>query len=278
MDGVVGALLGGGVSPDTRAILITGKNPFLGIGRRARHDAGDAAKPKAPVDPDEALLDAPGSGSGPGGEWTRRATAHLEDCSRLHEGTGADRRARDRFARIPEEMENTMHRRYFVKSGAVALVTMGLSPSFLRRTAIGMELPLAQKGKVLICLFQRGAADALNVVVPHGERAYYELRPNIAIPQPLRGAGAAGAIDLDGFFGLHPSLAPLKPLWDNGHARADPCGRESEHHALALRRAGLHGERHARREGDDATAGSTGISRRRGRASSARPRRSARWR
>src|SRR5271167_140917 len=101
-----------------------------------------------------------------------------------------------------------MHRRYFVRSGAVALVTMGLSPSFLRRTAMGMELPLARKGKVLICLFQRGAADALNVVVPHGERAYYQLRPNIAIPQPTRGAtaAAAGAIELDGFFGLHPSL------------------------------------------------------------------------
>jgi uncharacterized protein (DUF1501 family) len=134
-----------------------------------------------------------------------------------------------------------MHRRYFVKSGAVALVTMGLSPSFLRRTAMGMELPLAQKGKVLICLFQRGAADALNVVVPHGERAYYELRPNIAIPQPLRGAGAAGArsvptaqavIDLDGFFGLHPSLAPLKPLWDSGllapiHAVGSPSTTRS---------------------------------------------------
>ncbi len=125
-----------------------------------------------------------------------------------------------------------MHRRYFVKSGAVALVTMGLSPSFLRRTAMGMELPLAQKGKVLICLFQRGAADALNVVVPHGERAYYQLRPNIAIPQPLRGAGSAGAIDLDGFFGLHPSLAPLKPLWDSGmlapiHAVGSPSTTRS---------------------------------------------------
>ncbi len=126
-----------------------------------------------------------------------------------------------------------MHRRYFVKSGAVALVTMGLSPSFLRRTAMGMELPLAQKGKVLICLFQRGAADALNVVVPHGERAYYALRPNIAIPQPLRAAPAAqAAIDLDGFFGLHPALAPLKPLWDSGllapiHAVGSPSTTRS---------------------------------------------------
>jgi uncharacterized protein (DUF1501 family) len=108
-----------------------------------------------------------------------------------------------------------MERRAFVKSGALALITMGLSPSFLRRTAFGMELFNAPKGKVLICLFQRGAADALNIVVPHGERAYYAMRPSIAIPQPSRNA-VGGAIDLDGFFGLHPALAPLKPLYDRG--------------------------------------------------------------
>ena len=106
-----------------------------------------------------------------------------------------------------------MERRAFVKSGALALVTMGLTPTFLRRTAFGMELFNAPKGKVLICLFQRGAADALNIVVPHGERAYYAMRPSIAIPQPSRNA-IGGAIDLDGFFGLHPALAPLKPLYD----------------------------------------------------------------
>lgn len=105
-----------------------------------------------------------------------------------------------------------MERRAFVKSGALALVTMGLSPSFLRRTAFGMELTNVPKGKILICLFQRGAADALNIVVPHGEKAYYAMRPSIAIPQPSR--SAVGAIDLDGFFGLHPALAPLKPLYD----------------------------------------------------------------
>ena len=126
----------------------------------------------------------------------------------------------------------SMQRRYFLKSGAVALVTMGLSPSFLRRTAFGMELPAAQKGKVLICLFQRGAADALNVVVPFGDPSYYALRPNIAIPSPLRGQGTAAALDLDGFFGLHPSLAPLKPLWDKGmlapiHAVGSPSTTRS---------------------------------------------------
>jgi len=123
-----------------------------------------------------------------------------------------------------------MERRAFVKSGAIALVTMGLSPSFLRRTAFGMELTKAPNGKILICLFQRGAADALNIVVPHGERAYYAMRPSIAIPEPSRAAG--GAIDLDGFFGLHPSLAPLKPLYDRGllapvHAVGSPSTTRS---------------------------------------------------
>jgi uncharacterized protein (DUF1501 family) len=124
-----------------------------------------------------------------------------------------------------------MERRVFVKSGALALVTMGLSPSFLRRTAFGMELANVPKGKVLICLFQRGAADALNIVVPHGEKAYYAMRPSIAIPQPSRNA-VGGAIDLDGFFGLHPSLAPLKPLYDRGllapiHAVGSPSTTRS---------------------------------------------------
>src|SRR5919107_5898361 len=104
-----------------------------------------------------------------------------------------------------------MQRRVFVKSGALALVTLGLSPSFLRRSVFAQDLTRARKGKVLVCLFQRGAADALNVVVPFGDKSYYDLRPNIAIGQPGR---PSGAIDLDGFFGLHPSLAPMKPLWD----------------------------------------------------------------
>lgn len=128
-----------------------------------------------------------------------------------------------------------MERRAFVKSGALALVTMGLSPSFLRRTAFGAELIKAPNGKTLICLFQRGAADALNMVVPHGEKAYYSMRPSIAIPRPSglgRAAATGSAIDLDGFYGLHPSLAPLKPLYDRGllapvHAVGSPSATRS---------------------------------------------------
>jgi uncharacterized protein (DUF1501 family) len=128
-----------------------------------------------------------------------------------------------------------MQRRAFVKSGALALVTLGLSPSFLRRTAFGAQLTQAPKGKTLICLFQRGAADALNIVVPHGDKAYYDLRPSIAIPRPAglsRTISRDAAIDLDGFFGLHPSLAPFKPLYDRGllapvHAVGSPSATRS---------------------------------------------------
>jgi uncharacterized protein (DUF1501 family) len=123
-----------------------------------------------------------------------------------------------------------VQRRYFVKSGAIALATMGLSPTFLRKMAFGMPLPGAAKGKILVCLFQRGAADALNVVVPFGDKSYYQLRPAIAIPAPS--SSVRSALDLDGFFGLHPSLAPLKPLWDRGmlapiHAVGSPSSTRS---------------------------------------------------
>ena len=125
-----------------------------------------------------------------------------------------------------------MHRRVFVKSGALSPVTMGLSPSFLRRASFAMSLPRAAKGKVLVCLFQRGAADALNMVVPHGDPHYGRLRPSIAIARPARSAGTSGALDLDGFFGLHPALAPLKPLWDRDllapiHAVGSPSSTRS---------------------------------------------------
>jgi uncharacterized protein (DUF1501 family) len=105
-----------------------------------------------------------------------------------------------------------MQRRVFVKSGAFALVTLGLNPTFLRRTAFATQLRSTARGKVLIVLFQRGAADALNMVVPHGDADYYALRPTIAIARP--GARDGAALELDGFFGLHPALAPLRPLWE----------------------------------------------------------------
>jgi len=68
--------------------------------------------------------------------------------------------------------------------------------------------------KILVAVFQRGAADGLNMVVPFFEKRYYEVRPTIAVPAP--GTRPNAAIDLDGRFGLHPSLQALKPLWDSG--------------------------------------------------------------
>jgi uncharacterized protein (DUF1501 family) len=123
-----------------------------------------------------------------------------------------------------------MQRRVFLKSGAMALVTIGLSPSFLQRAVFATELRRTRRGKILICIFQRGAADALNMVGPHGDADYYSLRPSIAIPRP--DGSDRGAIDLDGFFGLHPALSELKPLWERGllapvHAVGSPSATRS---------------------------------------------------
>src|SRR5580693_1744728 len=102
-------------------------------------------------------------------------------------------------------------RRYFLKSGGVAMVGLASLPSFLQRAVAATTGPNKKK---MVVLFQRGAMDGLNVVVPFGEPNYYHIRPTIAIPQPSRG-GLDAALDLDGFFGLHPSLQPLVPLFQN---------------------------------------------------------------
>jgi uncharacterized protein (DUF1501 family) len=101
-------------------------------------------------------------------------------------------------------------RRLFLRASAVALAGVGMAPAWLVRAA-------AQAGarkKILVAIFQRGAADGLNIVVPFFEKEYYNGRPTIAVPEPGK---PNGAIDLDGRFGLHPSLAPLKSYWDAGH-------------------------------------------------------------
>src|SRR5580765_357883 len=102
-----------------------------------------------------------------------------------------------------------MNRRFFLKSGGVALASIGVSlaaPSFIERTVFAQAQNHITGGrrKTLIAIFQRGAVDGLNMVVPHGEHSYYDLRPSIAIPRPKAG-DAETCIDLDGFFGLPPS-------------------------------------------------------------------------
>jgi uncharacterized protein (DUF1501 family) len=125
-----------------------------------------------------------------------------------------------------------MNRRYFIKSGSITLASFGVlasAPSFLKRV-VAESLEASPRRKTLIAIFQRGAVDGLNVVVPFGEHSYYDLRPNIAIPKP--DGGAEAALNLDGFFGLHPALASFKPLWDSKrlaivHASGSPDNTRS---------------------------------------------------
>ena len=100
-------------------------------------------------------------------------------------------------------------RRVFLRNGGLAVIGTAAIPSFLTRAAYATQ-SLSAQNKRLVVIFQRGAADGLNIVVPHGERAYYAMRPSINIPRNA-------VLDLDGFFGLHPSLSPFQPLWKQRH-------------------------------------------------------------
>jgi uncharacterized protein (DUF1501 family) len=129
-----------------------------------------------------------------------------------------------------------MKRRFFLRSGSIALASIGVSlsaPSFLQRALLAetRERLTGGRCKTLIAIFQRGAVDGLNMIVPYGERSYYDLRPSLAIPKPQAG-NAEAALDLDGFFGLHPAMAPLKPFWDRKqlaivHASGSPDNTRS---------------------------------------------------
>jgi uncharacterized protein (DUF1501 family) len=102
-----------------------------------------------------------------------------------------------------------VNRRIFIKNSGIAMLGLSTLPAFLQRAVAGTAMPNKKK---LVVLFQRGAADGLNIVVPFAEPNYYRIRPSIAIPAPKAG-GDLAAIDLDGFFGVHPSLAPLAKLF-----------------------------------------------------------------
>ena len=129
-----------------------------------------------------------------------------------------------------------MNRRFFIKSGSIALASVGLSlsplsvPGFLQRAVLANGR-IGGKRKTLVAIFQRGAVDGLNMIVPFGESNYYDLRPSIAIAKP-NGTNAETAINLDGFFGLHPSMSSLKSLWDSKrlaivHASGSPDNTRS---------------------------------------------------
>ena len=124
---------------------------------------------------------------------------NIADCS----DWGCDIHGRDAAKR-------GVTRRGFMKGGALALIGTSAIPAFLSRSVLA-EVTTAQANKKrLVVLFQRGAVDGLNVVVPYQEKNYYSMRPSIAIKQNE-------VIDLDGFFGLHPQMAAFKPLYDQGH-------------------------------------------------------------
>ncbi len=131
-------------------------------------------------------------------------------------------------------------RRVFMKNGGLALLSLGFAPAFLART---IEAAGTARRKILITVFQRGAVDGLNMIVPFGERDYYAARPSIAVPKPN---AADGAVDLDGFFGLHPRLGSLKPLWDSKqlaivHASGSPDGTRSHFDAQDYMESGTPG-------------------------------------
>lgn len=145
-----------------------------------------------------------------------------------------------------------MDRRYFLKSGGLTLASFGLmaaAPNFLHQFASAQTAAKGYgKRKTLVTIFQRGAVDGLNMVVPHGESEYYKLRRTIAIPQPGK---TDGAVDLDGFFGLHPSLAPLGPLWKDKklaiiHSAGSPDNTRSHFDAQDYMESGTPGNKSTR--------------------------------
>src|SRR5258706_1420865 len=129
-------------------------------------------------------------------------------------------------------------RRVFIRNSALAVAGTAAVPGFLARAAMGGS-ELGLRTKRLVVIFQRGAADGLNIVVPHGEPQYYAMRPNINIPRKA-------VIDLDGFFGLHPSLASFRPLWKQRqlaivHAAGSPDPSRSHFDAQDFMEAGTPG-------------------------------------
>ena len=103
-----------------------------------------------------------------------------------------------------------------MKGGALALIGTSAIPAFLTRSVMAEVTTAAADKKKLVIIFQRGAADGLNVVVPYKEKNYYAMRPSIAIQEK-------DVLDLDGFFGLHPAMAAFKPLYEQGHLAIVPA-------------------------------------------------------
>ncbi len=139
-----------------------------------------------------------------------------------------------------------LNRRDFLAGVAAASTTVW--PSWMPRLAFA-PVQQAPKGDTLIVIFLRGAADSLNMVVPFGEDAYYQARPTIGIPQPDNKSALSSSrvVNLDGFFGFHPALAPLLPAWQAGHlgivhACGAPDDSRSHFKAMELMERGVDDE------------------------------------
>lgn len=144
-------------------------------------------------------------------------------------------------------------RRFFVKQGALAFASLGagalLGPGFLRASALAAEARKSSGGRrVLVCVFQRGAADGLSMVAPYGDKDYYRLRGEIALAAPSQKAGPEGALDLDGRFGLHPALRNLHEFYGAGelavlHACGNPEASRSHFESQDLMESGAGSDR-----------------------------------
>ena len=129
-----------------------------------------------------------------------------------------------------------MNRRLFLKSSGLALAGTALTPHVFVRMAQASE---SGGRKTLVAIFQRGAVDGLNMIVPHAERAYYAARPSIAVPR-------TDVVDLNGFFGAHPSLQSLMPFWKDRslaivHAAGSPDATRSHFDAQDFMESGTPG-------------------------------------
>lgn len=143
----------------------------------------------------------------------------------------------------------TLDRRSFLLHGFGAAATLlrrqtANLPDWMPRITLA-DPHVGPRGDTLVCLFLRGGADGLNIVVPHGDDAYYSARPTLGIPRP-DSSGANPALDIDGFFGFHPALAPLLPLYDAGalaavHAAGSPDESRSHFKAMAEMERGVFG-------------------------------------
>lgn len=146
-------------------------------------------------------------------------------------------------------------RRWFLRTSGLAVGVLGTAQLWLRPAAAqspSTSLGAGRSRKVLVAVFQRGAADGLNIVVPFFEKRYYQLRPGIAIPAPgsTSSPGPNGPIDLDGRFAFHQAMQPLKPLWNAGqlgviHAAGSPDTSRSHADAQASMESGTDGTRSA---------------------------------